>query len=603
MNPDNPNFIGPKLPPVQGQQPAPQSAQPVTQVASTVDPFVRQGQTFLSANGFNPGPIDGLMGPKTSAGIQAFQTAQSLPTTGQFDQATRNAIANFKPEPVPMPEISNEVDVTQLEGPTAQPFTPAQPQPSAFSNITAGIESYLSNLDKRIADLSNQAYPTIDAINQLLGQEGQTSRVLQAEQEAGLPALRNQLVSIQGQIGEELASLRAGQQALESQGAIRSTTGLTRRQEQLQQQSTNRILALQSAAEVLQGNISNAENYITRLAQAETENQRNQLEARMFNLQQIQRQAEQLGDERSALAAEARQLQVSEAMRLLDEQTAERTEARQIALSAIPRGADSTEVANFLAGNPTVADAIARFGQDLQAPTPQEALEMENARLQNAVLSRELNQVTGGEMAISPNDAIAIDTYAQEYAATGKIPSGMPKEFLPYVALAAKATPQEPGRVVSNITGLPPQNISPTEQSALAAMKDMADKIAQMKEIINSGKLYAGLPGKIGGIIPSATRKRYNTLRDEFVDLLARDRTGAVINKDERVQYEKLVPTYGQFSLGAGRDPGVQINNLEDIFTRKLDTELSSRGVGIVGYMSPHEKRELAKLEAQAMQQ
>ena len=41
---------------------------------------------------FDPGPLDGLMGPKTQAGIKSFQNASNLSSTGIADALTRSAL-------------------------------------------------------------------------------------------------------------------------------------------------------------------------------------------------------------------------------------------------------------------------------------------------------------------------------------------------------------------------------------------------------------------------------------------------------------------------------------------------------------------------------
>jgi len=49
-------------------------------------------QAALDRAGFSPGIIDGLVGPKTDAGLRAFQENAGLEVTGEFDAATRAAI-------------------------------------------------------------------------------------------------------------------------------------------------------------------------------------------------------------------------------------------------------------------------------------------------------------------------------------------------------------------------------------------------------------------------------------------------------------------------------------------------------------------------------
>ncbi|NKN32767.1 hypothetical protein HF203_05985 [Marichromatium bheemlicum] len=47
--------------------------------------LVRRVQRWLVAHGFDPGPIDGLIGPRTRAAIRAFERAQGQPARGAID--------------------------------------------------------------------------------------------------------------------------------------------------------------------------------------------------------------------------------------------------------------------------------------------------------------------------------------------------------------------------------------------------------------------------------------------------------------------------------------------------------------------------------------
>jgi peptidoglycan hydrolase-like protein with peptidoglycan-binding domain len=53
------------------------------------DLAVRQIQGILYERGYNPGPIDGLMGNKTRTALRQFQVDQNLPATGYIDAQTR----------------------------------------------------------------------------------------------------------------------------------------------------------------------------------------------------------------------------------------------------------------------------------------------------------------------------------------------------------------------------------------------------------------------------------------------------------------------------------------------------------------------------------
>jgi gas vesicle protein len=49
---------------------------------------MRAAQEALKTQGFDPGPIDGMMGPRTRAAISDYQRRENLPVTGMLDDAT-----------------------------------------------------------------------------------------------------------------------------------------------------------------------------------------------------------------------------------------------------------------------------------------------------------------------------------------------------------------------------------------------------------------------------------------------------------------------------------------------------------------------------------
>jgi peptidoglycan hydrolase-like protein with peptidoglycan-binding domain len=53
---------------------------------------VKSAQNALQDKGMDPGPIDGVMGPKTMAALKAFQKNQKLPESGKLDDQTREKL-------------------------------------------------------------------------------------------------------------------------------------------------------------------------------------------------------------------------------------------------------------------------------------------------------------------------------------------------------------------------------------------------------------------------------------------------------------------------------------------------------------------------------
>ena len=66
------------------QTPRPRAVPPRAQI--------RRAQERLHAAGFDAGPLDGLLGVRTTDALRGYQHAQGLPVTGRLDDATRQAL-------------------------------------------------------------------------------------------------------------------------------------------------------------------------------------------------------------------------------------------------------------------------------------------------------------------------------------------------------------------------------------------------------------------------------------------------------------------------------------------------------------------------------
>ncbi len=53
---------------------------------------VKQAQEQLKAAGFDPGRLDGILGPQTRATLREYQAARGLPRTGMLDEKTRKSL-------------------------------------------------------------------------------------------------------------------------------------------------------------------------------------------------------------------------------------------------------------------------------------------------------------------------------------------------------------------------------------------------------------------------------------------------------------------------------------------------------------------------------
>src|SRR3989442_2080726 len=74
---------------------------------------IRQAQLALKEKGHDPGPIDGIHGPRTSAALRAYQKAENIKVTGRLDADTKSHL---------MRQASS--------GATAPSASPAAPSPT-----------------------------------------------------------------------------------------------------------------------------------------------------------------------------------------------------------------------------------------------------------------------------------------------------------------------------------------------------------------------------------------------------------------------------------------------------------------------------------------
>ena len=85
----------------------PEAAAPTDPMASNDDPTatlppedqprpLMQAQVVLDRIGFTPGVVDGKMGMSTVNAIKGFQESRGLPVTGELDQATAQALSQWK---------------------------------------------------------------------------------------------------------------------------------------------------------------------------------------------------------------------------------------------------------------------------------------------------------------------------------------------------------------------------------------------------------------------------------------------------------------------------------------------------------------------------
>lgn len=242
-------------------------------------------------------------------------------------------------------------------------------------------------------------------------------------------------------------------------------------------------------------------------------------------------------------------------------------------------------VKNALDGQVT-ADAKTEFD------TKKNALDLENTQSQIDdrkfqegidLANLHINQNKAAADAAGITDPSQLVAYAQQYASTGAIPTGLPKGSFGMVAQFAKESPKPDGTLVDRNTGVKSSALSPTQEDGIVAMRDLTTKLDDLKTLFNSYN-HGILAGAKNLVLPSNEEQQYQNLRGEVVDLLARARSGAALTADEVKTYTNKLPSDFNKPLFLGTSGNTGIDSLKSSIAGKLDTTLKAQGVSIYGY-------------------
>lgn len=175
-----------------------------------------------------------------------------------------------------------------------------------------------------------------------------------------------------------------------------------------------------------------------------------------------------------------------------------------------------------------------------------------------------------------------IYAYAQQYASTGAIPTGLPKGSFGLVSNIAKEIPKSPGQILDRVTGITPDKLG-AAGDAYGALYSAVELAGQLKELDNQrwGGLVAGTLGKITG---SENQQKYVDLKGQIVDLIARARSGAALTPSEEQRYSDMLPGRFNNPLGFGTDSQVKIDNFISALTSDLTNKTNSKGWVINGF-------------------
>lgn len=183
---------------------------------------------------------------------------------------------------------------------------------------------------------------------------------------------------------------------------------------------------------------------------------------------------------------------------------------------------------------------------------------------------------------LDTSNAIA---YAQQFAATGEIPVGIPKGSFGAISAIGKDLPKAEGTLVSVVTGVAPKSsiISQEKKDALVSLYNAVEKSGELKD--EFGHIIPGIVGgTLGKLFGSDAQAAYLSSRDLTLKELQYALSGKAITQQEFDYFNSLLP--GRFSNAAGLGVSGQkkIDNFMANVSKTLDNKMDAYGLAVVGY-------------------
>lgn len=485
--------------------------------------------------------------------------------------------------------VVNKSTFTPVDVPTTTPVDP----------FIKGLEE--SN--KQVQELIKQSQATTQPIEQersaltsrlesALGKlTGRGDRLAQEEAQLNVPQNMKQLQEINLQIAQKNAEFNQAIVGQEGQGRGRTTAEVSGEQARIRRQQAVEIGGLSAVAQALQGNIALAQQTAERtvnLEFADAEQEVNTLE----RLLQLNENNFSRADKKRAELLTA---QLEERKQTIADQKDARKQVLSLTAEAAQQGADNATLSKMSqARTPEEALQIggSALGNEFRIKQEQQkfentvtlqklALDEASTRAQIANIQSQIadrNNPGGGKQ-----DPAEILAFAQQYASTGKIPTGIPKGSFGLLSQVAKELPKPEGTLVDRNTGVKP-DLSPTQEDGITALYDITKKVKELRQL-EKERIPGLIPATLGKLVGAKDQQRYVDLRTEIVDLLARARTGAALTAQEEKFYASQLPgrvTRVGFVFGGNAQS--RIDNFEQKIEGTLNTKLQTLGGSIYGY-------------------
>lgn len=180
-------------------------------------------------------------------------------------------------------------------------------------------------------------------------------------------------------------------------------------------------------------------------------------------------------------------------------------------------------------------------------------------------------------------DPTEILAYAQQYGATGQIPTGLPKGSFGIVSQAARELPKADGTIVNKTTGVKDSGVPAAAQDDFGRLVNIVNNTQRLREL--DDKRWGGvLAGTVGKVLGSDEQAEYMSLRKAIVDDLSRMQSGAALTPDEVSFYSDYLPGRFSNSFGFGVASGTKIDNFNNIMVNRLNERLDSNNLSMYGF-------------------
>lgn len=258
----------------------------------------------------------------------------------------------------------------------------------------------------------------------------------------------------------------------------------------------------------------------------------------------------------------------------IENAVAEKNKIGEFAKQVAANGADAGTISRVSSAK-TMAEAVQAAGQ-----YSGDILDREYKKAQIANINSQIAERNSQGTGIESSNLLA---YAQQYASTGVIPTGLPKGTFGAVAQTAKELPKPNGAVVNTTTGIADSKTPATEQADYARLYNIINNVKRLKQL-DEERIGGIVSGTLGKIFGAEKQSEYLATRKAIVDDMQRMQSGAALTPAEISFYEGYLP--GRFSepLGLGQDSAKKISNFETIMTNRLNERLAANGLSIYGY-------------------